>query len=157
MNMRWSLDSLYTSFDSDSFQNDMKKVDEVIADMQSFVKKHIDNKSDLSSTQILNEYINKTNAMSDFAGKVMSFASLSSAVDTKNAEAQKYREILSKKFVELTESSVRFEKWLCELENLDTVIVASPLLEEHRFYLERTVKMHKYMLSEKEEVLASKL
>jgi pepF/M3 family oligoendopeptidase len=157
MNMRWSLDSLYPSFDSDIFQNDLKKVDEVIAEMKSFVKNHIENQSNLNPTQVLEEYIRKANAMSDFGRKIMGFASLSSAVDTKNTEALKYQEILSRKFVELTESTVRFEKWLSELKDFDIIISASPYLEEHRYQLERTVELHQYMLSEKEEVLASKL
>jgi pepF/M3 family oligoendopeptidase len=157
MNMRWSLDSLYTSFQSDSFQNDMKKVDEIIEDLKNFVKRNIDEPTTLTPTQILAEYIQKKNDMSDFGHKIMGFASLSSATDTSNTEAQKYREMLSKKFVELTESEVRFENWLCELKDLDSIIKASPILEQHRYHLVRTVEMHKYMLSEKEEVLASKL
>ncbi len=157
MNMRWSLDSLYTSFDSEAFQNDLTKVDKVIADMQNFVKEHIEQQSELNPTVILDEYVQKMNSMSDFSRRLMGFASLSSSVDTKNTDAQKYQEMLSKKFVELTESEVRFEKWLCELKDLGAVIAASPLLEEHRYHLERTVKLHTYMLSEKEEVMASKL
>lgn len=157
MNMRWSLDSLYTSFDSDAFQNDLKKVDTVIADMQDFITKHIDGESNLSPKEILEQYIRKSNEMSDFGRKIMGFASLTSAVDTKNEQAKKYQEILSKKFVELTPCQVRFEKWLSEIKDLSAVISSSAYLEEHRYALERTVQLHKYMLSEKEEVLASKL
>ena len=34
MNDRWSLDALYTGFESEKFQNDLKKLDELIAQYQ---------------------------------------------------------------------------------------------------------------------------
>ena len=45
MNMRWNLDKLYTSFESEELKNDIKKLEERIDGLEKWCK---DNLSDLS-------------------------------------------------------------------------------------------------------------
>ncbi len=52
---------------------------------------------------------------------------------------------------------VRFSWWLREIKDLEEIIDASTYISEHRFYLEELLLKSKYLLSQKEELVISKM
>jgi oligoendopeptidase F len=58
---------------------------------------------------------------------------------------------------ELTEPSVRFEKWLADLEDLDLVIRSSPILKDHAYFIKKIVENSKYTLSQELESLIANM
>lgn len=155
MNMRWSLDSLYVSFDSPEFQGDFNKLDGEIEKIKTWVAENLKDKNDAQSKleQVIEQYIEYYKLFS----RLIQFSSLSLSVDAKDEKALLYLDKLQLKSTELTASVVQLEKWVGELGNLEEVIEGSELLKEHKFYLQDMASGYKYLLSEQEEVILAKM
>ncbi|SES92311.1 M3 family oligoendopeptidase [Anaerobranca gottschalkii] len=153
--MRWSLESLYSSFDSEQFQRDFAIVDEQMEMLKNWVT---DNLSDYQSPQRkLEEVIGLIKEYYTNFSRLMGFCHLSLSVNTKDEKALFYLDKLQFKSTELTSSIVKIEKWIGGLENLEEVIETSPLLKEHNFYLKEIARKTKYLLSEEAEVIIAKM
>lgn len=155
MDMKWSLNELYTSFDSKKYQSDLKTFDEK---MESFVHWAEENlKSFEEADKKISQYLNRLIELSSLSSKLMTYPRLISSVEAKNEMALKYLDKLQVKYSEITKSYVQFEKFIGSLGDLDRVINSSEFLKEHSFYLNNIKDHTQYLLSEKEEILISKM
>jgi len=155
MDMRWNLDSLYTSFDSEEFKSDLEKANTYIEEFKTWCENNLHSKDEGKSK--IEKYIKVRTDLTNQISKLMTFARLTSSVDAKNKDALQILDKLQNKLTELTKPSVMFQKWLGSIENLHDIIDSSSLIKEHKFYLNEIVESSKYLLSEKEEILISKL
>lgn len=153
--MRWSLKELYSSFDSQEFLNDMEKLNSLIEEFSKWTDENLSSMD--MPVEKMEKFIRYSQEVSSLFSKLISFASLTTSVEASNEVALKYFDKLVVKGSDLTKPNVQFQSFLKGLDNLDELINSSELLKEHRFYLEEIKKQSKYMLSEKEEVLISKL
>ncbi|OEF98078.1 oligoendopeptidase F [Vulcanibacillus modesticaldus] len=155
MNMRWSLDALYTSFDSDQFKSDLEKSIEKITEIKEWVGVNFKDKENAGKK--VEQYLNMLNSNYNLFSRLHSYAGLTLSVEAKNEKALGILEKLEEMITELTEPNVIFQKFLGSLENLDEIISSSKVLEEHRYYLKEIVQNNKYTLSEDQEVLIAKM
>lgn len=153
--MRWSLDELYTSFDSKEFQEDIERYEMLIQEFSSWSENKLGNSED--SLQTIEEYISYLQQLSSLSTKLGAYASLVSSVDAKNDVALQYSNKLSVMGSNLTKPNVKFQSFLKQINNLQELITSSELLKTHEFFLAQIKLNSNYMLSEKEEVLISKL
>ena len=153
--MRWNLDKLYTSFESKEYVEDLEKLDELIKDFTDWSEKNLNLPEDAANK--IETYLNKLINLTNVFTKLISFASLTSAVDAKNELALKYLDKLQMKYAETTKSFYQFKRFIASIEALDEIIESSQFLKEHRFYLNEIKLSTKYMLSQEEEVLISKM
>lgn len=153
--MRWSLDELYSGFDSEEYQNDLKKIKESISNFNKWSDENLIEKN--NPKEKLELYIDYTKKISASLTKLTTFASLTSSVDANNEEALMYLDQLSVLGAELTKPKISFQNFVKEIDNLEDIINSSEILTEHKFYIEEIKRSAKYMLSEKEEVLISKM
>lgn len=153
--MRWSLKELYASFDSQEYLNDLEKLDSLIEEVNNWADENLS--STENPVEKMEQFIRYSQDLSSLFSKLISFASLTTAVEATNETALKYFDKLVVKGSDLTKPNVQFQSFLKDLDNLDDLINSSELLKEHKFYLEEIKRKSKYMLSEKEEVLISKL
>ena len=160
--MKWNLDALYTSFESDNFLNDIKELDKNIEELNIWVEESLiksaavqDNYADIGNIirQYLDSYINIRKLYSALS----SYAELTFSVDASNSTAKKYTEILEQKLPELTKATVQFTRWISLVKNIDIVLKNSGLLKEHSYYLKEIRNNSKYLLTDKEEILAARL
>lgn len=153
--MRWSLNELYTSFDSKEYKDDLEELDSLIVE---FGKWADDN---LSSTdnpvEKMEKYIELFKEIRSIFTKLFAFASLTTAVEARNEIALQYYNKLNVTLSDLTKPNVQFQSFIKNIDNLDELINSSKLLKEHQFYLQQIQDQTKYMLSEEEEVLISKM
>lgn len=153
--MRWNLDKLYTSFESKEFQSDLGKLDEQIIKFNNWANENLlslDNPA-----KKIEDFIKFSAEISTILTKLRSYASLTSSVDAKNESASKYKDILSVKASEMTKPNVMFQSFMKNIHNLDELVETSESLNEHKFYLNQIKEKSKYMLSEQEEILVSKM
>lgn len=155
MDMRWSLEELYPSFNSESFQKDFKKVFEKIETIKEWAKNNL--ASTESSVYKIENYIKMQIEFGNLYSRLYEYASLVMSVDAKNEMALQVVEKLEAKLADLAEPSTKFKKWLYSLGNLDTLISCSDLLKEHSFYLKELVLETKHLLSDEEEILLAKM
>ena len=153
--MRWSLKELYTSFDSPEFLDDLKRLDSLIEEFSNWADANLSTRD--NPVEKMERFIKYSQKVSSLFTKLISFTSLTLSVESTNEIAQKYHDKLAVKGSNLTRPNVQFQSFLKELDNLEELIDTSELLKEHKFYLEEIKRQSKYMLSEKEELLISKL
>ena len=149
MGLNWSLKELYESFESVEFKNDMNSLTEEINEINNWIEeavKHYEN-----VLEKLEEYLNKYIKLEELISKLGQFIELSISVNTKDTEALKNSDIFEKKLTYLVKGSTKIERYISEIEDIDSIIEKSSLLKEHAFLLKSIVEDSKYLLSEKEE------
>jgi pepF/M3 family oligoendopeptidase len=85
------------------------------------------------------------------------FAQLTLSVEAKNEKALKVVENLEERATELTKPQVNFEKWLGSISNVNEIIKSDNYLKEFEYFFKENLEKSKYLLSDKEEVLISKM
>ncbi len=153
--MRWSLNELYSSFDSKEYKEDKEKFNLL---MEDFIKWADDNLSlEDNPVEKIEKYIIFTRDISNLLTKLMSFGNLTSSVDAKNEVALRELDQLRVSSSNLTKPNVQFQNFIKNIDDLDKIISLSSLLKEHNFFLKEIKEESKYMLSEKEEIVISKM
>lgn len=153
--LRWSLDKLYTSFDSKEFKDDLKAYDKKIEVIKEWVQ---DNLSSCENAALkIETYVNLTRELYTLYSKLMAYTQLSFSVDTTNEDVSKTLDTLHKRNTELTKPMVKFQKWLGNIDDLKSLTSSSGILKEHSFYLLELANKTKYLLSDEEEFLISKM
>lgn len=155
MEHRWSLKELYDSFESKEFKEDLIRCDKFIDKIKEISETFADSKEE--NIKKLENYISVDNEFFHLSFKLLSFCQLSLSVETTNVEALKYLEVIEEKITELAEPNTKVAKWIGKLQNLDDIIGSSTILKEHNFYLKEIQQNNKYVLSEKEETIISKM
>lgn len=155
MELNWSLKELYESFESDAFKKDVEKVNSFIKDYEEMANRTC--KDHENQVEKLEEYINKNLEKFNLFEKLLSFVSLTLSVDTKNEVALKYSDILEQKYSLLAEADAKLQNWIGEIKNLEELVQESELLKVHAFFLQEIVEGSKYLLSDKEEAIISKM
>ncbi|WP_134702388.1 M3 family oligoendopeptidase [Ammoniphilus sp. YIM 78166] len=155
MNLHWSLDALYPSFESEQFNHDLEACFLQMEELKSWAQHELHDKND--PIKVIEAYLSKINACYTLYSRLHSFSELNLSVNAKNEKAMQMSERLEEKVTELVEPTVMFQKWLGTQGDLSPYFDQSPKLAEHQFYLEEAVKQNQYLLSEKEEVLMAKM
>lgn len=155
MNQRWSLDALYTSFESVEFKNDFKKFENGIKEIQNWATENLNNYSNVEEK--IQKYIETMNDFYHLVSRLSGFAELTVSVDAKNEKALKMVDILEEKLTALTQPEVSFKKWLSGIDNIEDIIKNNKQLQVHEFFLKEIRSNSKYLLSDVEEVMISKL
>lgn len=153
--MRWSLDELYTGFKSDKYNSDLERLSKLIEGFEKWSEKELSLEGDIVT--LLEDYIKFSIEIRTTFSRLRAFASLSSAVNARDEVALQEMDKIVMMATELTKPQVNFKKFIKELDSLDGFIEKSNLLKEHRFILEEIKQETQYLLSEKEEVLISKM
>ena len=152
MNSVWSLDKLYKGYDDPNFLEDIKKVDEIVDELNNFVltlKENETQKNLLKAIELLE-------AQRRLFSKLFSFASLRQSVNTKDADSASYLGKLSDKISSTTKSITILKKYISEIKNLDEIINSNPTLKDYEYYLNLIVADSKYVLSDEVEEVISK-
>ena len=153
--MKWSLDELYSGFDSEEYKNDFERLKKLIEGFTKWAEKELDLDGD--RVTLIGDYIKFSGEILTTFIKLRGFANLSSAVDARDETAIMEMDKLSLLYTGLTKPEVDFQNFLKEIDNLDELIESSKLLKEHEFILKDIKENTKYLLSEEEETLISKM
>jgi len=155
MSARWCLNDLYKGFDAPEFLADIETAKKDIAAFSAWADENFAT-MDRAGEKLV-ECINIINNNSRILGKLMSFAMLTRSVDDGNQDAKKYGDMLRVAFAEATKPRVMFEAYIGQVEDLDGLIAAHPVLKEHEFILNEIKSKNKYLLNQGEEVVFAKL
>ncbi len=153
--MRWNLDSLYPSFDSKEFQNDFKEVTKQINDIKTWAKENFDSHNNASEKA--KQFLKKTEQITLTSTRLGMFSGLVMSTDVKNQEAQSYHDKLMKVSNEMTAPVIQYNRWIDEIDDLQKLIESDPYLKKLKFNILETKDEAKHMLSEKEEIIISKM
>ena len=149
MSLNWSLKELYPSFNSKEFKEDIDRLANKINEINVWAEEAIKNNESL--LEKLEEYIKKYSKLNNLINKIGAFIQLSISVNAKNAEALKYSDIFEKKLTNIVEASTKLERYISNIEDIDSIIESSELLKAHEFVLKSVKEQSKYLLSDREE------
>lgn len=152
---KWNLDALYTSFESKEFKNDVKEVEKLIYELTEFTNKAFINTD--NAVEKISTYISKIENLRGLLVRAFNYCSLTFAVDAYNEEARKHYNTMQNLSAKITLPRTKFAKWLPTIGNLDELIDSNVELKEVEYFLKTIVEGNKYLLSDKEEILISKL
>lgn len=153
MENKWSLKSLYDSYEDERFIYDYENLPIKLDEFIEWTNLNIQ----VITSENLEEFLKrKINISKDFE-RLMAFGQLSFAVNVKDEKASKLVEFCESLIVKLTEIEVIFKEALKKVENLDGIIKSSEFLIEHKFYIDEAKEDTKYMLSKVEELTLEKV
>ena len=153
--MNWNLKPLYESFECEAFQNDMKKLSDIVNELVEWAK-NIDI-SEVSVEEKLVDYIKQVEAISLLGSRLGSFAHLTIAVDSKHSKASKAEENIDKIFSVLGQVDAIISSFVKKQENLMDMVENSERLKPYSFFISEIITQSSHVLSEKEEVLIAKM
>ena len=154
--MRWSLDDYYVSFEDAGFLGDIKKVEEIITQIEKRELPTVESLDAAERAAIIEKVYKQNSELSHLVSRLRGFCSLTLSVETDNTIALSHQQKLQQKLIRLTKPSVRFRNWFASKDDLDEVLGHSEYLKEIEFSLRDTLKMYRYLLSEKEEDILSR-
>ncbi|MDH8679599.1 M3 family oligoendopeptidase [Fusibacter bizertensis] len=150
MQLNWSLKEIYSGFDAPEFISDFDKLEADIATLNQ----HADTLKDVASVEFyfkLNEEIQRT------AIKLYSFSSLTFSTDTSSQKALQTQNKLRTIFSKATVASTKLTIFLSKIDNISDFIQSSAYLKQFEYILTENKLYATHLLSEAEEILASKL
>ena len=152
--MRWSLDSLYTSFESNEFKSDYENFKKEIKKICLWAENNLAENTD--EVKKMEDYITLLDDFEKYT-KLYNYSNLISSVESENETAIKILDNIENELTELEKPKVMFKSFLGSITNLEEKIESSPILKTHKFILQEMKNESMYMLSEKEEILLAKL
>lgn len=152
---KWNLDALYTSFESDTFLNDLKRIEVLVDAGNDFAKKEFDSTDDVERKLLA--FLEMEEELGALVRKAFGFCSLTISTDTSNKDARMYMNQLQELMSKTSYASTRYSKWVPTIENLDEVIESTEGLSDLTFYFEEILEHAKHVLSDKEEAILSKM
>jgi len=171
----WDLTNIYPSLESAELKQAIAQTQADLTALEGYLDTHHISKtgstaqpsstSSTSSTSsinafadIVNGYLEHTNALLRLFYTVSTYISLSVATDSFNTTARRMRSEIDPLGVQFSQIDTRFTGWLGGLQHLlPEVIARGGLAAQHAFYLHETAEQSRYMMSEPEEALAAEL
>ena len=149
MNKQWDLTILYNGFDDPKMAEDLAAFDAAIADTISSASKL----ADLSSEELLLNYIEISTRLSSLAEKLFIYANLRYSANTADTEAASMMGVLMGKLSATAAPTAAVNKAIAKIENIEEIIEKNDILREHSYLLLNIVKDSKHLLSDAEEEL----
>ncbi|WP_084315581.1 M3 family oligoendopeptidase [Clostridium hydrogeniformans] len=155
LNMTWSLNELYTGFDSKEYKSHMEEVVHIINNMKEFGEKFLTNVD--NSVEKIEAFLRYKKDFSNIMGRLYAFSSLSISANSKDNIAKKEMDKIDKLQIEVTTLNVQFTKWINTLEDLDKILEENEEFKEYIFILKEIRNNGRYILSEEEELLIANM
>ncbi|MBN4069681.1 MAG: oligoendopeptidase F [Alkaliphilus sp.] len=155
MSLKWSLDELFTSFESNEFKDAYEKSERGSFELTKFSKENFNNTD--NAKEKIEKCLKLTLEYMTPLDRIFAYCSLTFSVDTKNEKAVQVLGQMRKIDSAYTKPTILFEKWLCKIENLDEIIASSVFLTDNKFYLNEIINSAQYLLDDQTEMLISNL
>ncbi|MBQ2794109.1 MAG: M3 family oligoendopeptidase [Clostridia bacterium] len=149
----WDLTILYDGFDTAEYKNGMARLEELIGEYTDLAS----TLSALSPAELVLKYVRLSESLSDLVGRLAIYANLRMSANTRDSEAAS----MLGRIMSLTSATAAptavIEKAISEIEDLEGVIDSTPELSEFKYLVMNIKRDSKYLLSDKEESILSRL
>lgn len=153
MNREWSLKELYDGYQDERFQQDLEKL-KLAVDEYNACAEALDAARPAES---IHNQLELSDTVRMIAHKLLSYCSLSEAVNTSDKEAAAYQSRIYMILSEQTKAATTFERFVAAVQDLDSVIASDEFLTGYAYRLNRIRKNAAHNLSEEVEEAVSKL
>ena len=152
MNMTWNLDIMYKGYDDPKYIKDNERVLELIKELNDLATKLDINNAVLC----IEKKLKLEEELNSLLSELFSYSSLRASTNVNDYEALGEMGKLQMVLQDTVAPSVLFTKFLKDLD-LDELSKQSDVIKTYLFILKSNQEEAKHMLSDKEEILASKL
>lgn len=152
MNMTWDLEIMYKGYEDPKYKEDFNKVFELIKEVNALSEKLDVNKA----KECIEQSLKLDEQIEELLSELFSYSSLRSSTNVNDYQAMGEMAKLQIALQDTIAASVAFSKFLLEVD-LDKLAEESELIKTYLFKLKKEKDSASHMLSDKEEVLASKL
>ena len=149
----WDLTILYNGFDTEEYKNDMTKMEELVGEYTLLAEKV----NTLCAAELLTKYVKLSESLSEVTEKLGIYASLRTSANTRDSEAASMLGRLYATTSATAAPTAIIEKAISEIENLEEVVDSTPVLSEFKYLIMNIKRDSKYLLSDKEENILSRL
>lgn len=154
MSKTWNLDRLYPAIESEAYQQDMKKLKEMVQSFDSFVDEVLKDENHVVAN--LEEYVTRMQEYSALARKLGGYVSLLTSANTNDELATKQMDVIDNILNQSVKAMTKINAWIGRLD-LDVLCNQSDLLKEHAFVLKEIKEQAKHQLSENEEMIIASM
>ena len=152
MNLIWDLEILYKGYDDPKYVSDVEKVKEIINKFHELAN----TLESLSQIEAIEKELRLEEELSALISELYSYSSLRTSTNVNDYTAMMEIGKLQLMLQETVVDNVMFQKYLKDID-LEKLAEESELIKTYLFILKKSQSSAKHMLSDKEEVLASKL
>lgn len=156
----WDLSNVYPSLSSKEYSDDLAKLDRLIAEQETFLDELL-TKTDLPSADLAKsagQLIDRSNKIFVIMGTIRAYIDSFITTDSYNKEALKKQSEFDQVLVHVGKLEVKVRSWVGSVAGkIPEIVEMDKIAGEHRYFLEESAKASKYLMSEKEEMLAADL
>lgn len=152
MNMTWDLEIMYKGYDDPKYKEDFNKVFDLIKEVNALSE----NLDVNNAKECIEKSLKLDEQTEELLSELFSYSSLRSSTNVNDYQAMGEMAKLQIALQDTIAASVAFSKFLLEVD-LDKLAEESELIKTYLFKLKKEKDSASHMLSDKEEVLASKL
>lgn len=153
MNQTWDLSILYTGFDDPAFAADLALLGANIQDLHTLSAEA----EGLDASTLIHRYIDAESALATTSEKLGIYTSLRFSGNTADGEAASMQGRLMGMLSACAADNARLSRLIAGVEDLEGLIASDESLAEYAFMLRSMKEESRYLLSDKEEALLSKL
>lgn len=153
MKTTWSLDELYHGFDDPQYASDLQSLTQKINAFAALTR-------GLGQSDPSGELVGALTCMEEISvlsERLAAYAGLRQTADTRDAESTSMLDKLMDQLSELDGPRTVLSQFVAGLPDLEAVVASHPLLTEYSYLLRNMAKDSRYLLSEREETLFSKM
>ena len=150
MEMTWDLSVLYSGYDDPKYSRDYEKLLKLIEEAKN---EKLDSNNPIETIE---SHLKAELELSNLISELFSYSNLRTATNVNDYEALGQMGKIRLALQETVSADVMFTKFLKDID-LDEIAKKSEVIHEHLYKLKRTKQNAMHMLSDKEEILASKL
>ena len=149
----WSLDAFYKGIDDPALQNDMSELEAKIKEFDLAA-----DQLDLANAAAsLRNIILLDESITVLIRRIAGYFSLRRSANSADTEGAKYLTKIQALGAATTAASVKFEKFVGAIEDLDAIIDSDELLSQYSFYLHETKNAVAHKLSNEAEVVFARM
>ena len=149
----WDLSILYNGFDTEEYKNDMTKMEKLVGEYSDLANEA----KSLSPAELVTKYVKLNEALTELVEKLAIYASLRTSANTRDNEAAS----MLGRIMSITSATAAptaiIEKAISEIEDLEAVVDSTHELAEFKYLVMNIKRDSKYLLSDKEENILSRL
>ena len=159
---RWDMSNVYPSLSSKEYANDLSRLLVLIEEQNAFIEgplQAVDAHSDKKSlAKTAGDYIERANQIEMIGGKMRAYIESFVSTNSYDKEALSKQSEFDQITVKVQQLDIKFQKWMAQISNvLKDFIDLDKRTQSHSYFLLESAKASKYLMSEKEEMLASEL
>jgi pepF/M3 family oligoendopeptidase len=159
---RWDMSNVYPSLSSKEYANDLARLLVLIEEQNAFIEgplQAVDAHSDKKAlAKTAGDYIDRANQIEMIGGKMRAFIESFVSTNSYDKEALNKQSEFDQITVKVQQLDIKFSKWMGQISKvLMDFIDLDKRTQAHSYFLLESAKASKYLMSEKEEMLASEL